>query len=59
VLPFGVASKKRNGGKGQLTTQILVQIRDELTPTREELGARLDQTNERLDAYALHFQRVR
>jgi hypothetical protein len=54
-----VASKKRNGGKGQLTTQILVQIRDELTPTREELGARLDQTNERLDAYALHFQRVR
>lgn len=33
----------------QLTTRILIEIRDEIRRTREDLNGRLDQTNERLD----------
>lgn len=32
-----------------LTTEILIQIRDELKSTREELSSRIDQTNSRLE----------
>ena len=32
-----------------LTTEILIQIRDELKSTREELSKRIDQTNDRLE----------
>lgn len=32
-----------------LTTEILIQIRDELRTTRTELSSRIDATNERLD----------
>ncbi|MBX3232875.1 MAG: hypothetical protein KIT84_42365 [Labilithrix sp.] len=32
-----------------LTTRILIEIRDEMRKTREELGSRIDKTNERLD----------
>jgi hypothetical protein len=35
--------------KKDLTTEILIQIRDELKSTRTELSARIDQTNSRLD----------
>lgn len=33
-----------------LTVEILRQIRDEIVATRTDLGARIDQTNTRLDA---------
>jgi chromosome segregation ATPase len=32
-----------------LTTQILLEIRDEIRTTRADLGARIDETNSRLD----------
>lgn len=32
-----MASKKRNGGPRDLTTEVLVQIRDEMRPMREDL----------------------
>jgi hypothetical protein len=51
-----MASKKRNGRSADLTTEVLVQIRDELHRTREqlsgglhELGDALQETNDRLD----------
>ncbi len=51
-----VATKKKNGGKAGLTTEILVQIRDELRRTRQDLSSELQDvkgalqvTNERLD----------
>lgn len=40
-----MASKKRNGEPRHLTTDILIQIRDEL----QKANARLDTTNERLE----------
>jgi hypothetical protein len=42
-----MASKKRAGSS--LTTEILVQIRDEMRATREHLGGRLSELNERVD----------
>lgn len=33
-----------------LTIQVLRQIRDEIVTTRTDLGARIDRTNERIDA---------
>jgi len=39
-----MASKKKNGGPLDLTTQVLIEIRDEVRRTND----RLDQTNERL-----------
>ena len=33
-----------------LTIQVLRQIRDEIVTTRNDLGARIDRTNERIDA---------
>lgn len=44
-------ARKRNGG-GDLATQLLMQIRDEVRKTNGRLGQtneRLGQTNERLD----------
>lgn len=32
-----------------LTVEVLIQIRDELKTTREQLSARIDETNSRLD----------
>jgi hypothetical protein len=32
-----------------ITVEILKQIRDEIRTTREDLGARIDQTNSRID----------
>jgi hypothetical protein len=40
-----MASRKKNGGPGDLSTQILIQIRDEMQKMREEQRA----TNDRLD----------
>ncbi len=47
-----MASKKKNGGAGDLSTQILLQIRDEMRAMHGEqrsTNERLDTTNERLD----------
>ena len=41
-----MASKRGNGGPADLTTRILVEIRDELRTTNAEVR----KTNERLDA---------
>ena len=41
-----------------LTTEILIQIRDELKTTREELSSRIDQTNSRLDQTNSRLERV-
>lgn len=35
--------------KKDLTTEVLIQIRDELKSTREELSARIDKTSFRLE----------
>jgi hypothetical protein len=35
-----------------LTTEILIEIRDEIRATRTELSSRIDQTNERLEQVA-------
>jgi hypothetical protein len=32
-----------------LTTEVLIQIRDEIKATRDDLGVRIDRTNARLD----------
>ena len=40
-------SSRKNGES--LTTKILLQIRDEIRNTRQELSARIDSTNQRLD----------
>ncbi|MBI2394096.1 MAG: hypothetical protein HYV09_31280 [Deltaproteobacteria bacterium] len=47
-----MAAKKRDGEPLDLTTKILVQIRDELKKTNERLdgmNARIESTNERLE----------
>ena len=47
-----MASKKKNGRPTSLSTQILVQIRDEMRRMREELGelkGEIGTTNERLE----------
>lgn len=41
-----------------LTTEILIQIRDELKSTREELSKRIDQTNSRLEQTNDRLERV-
>lgn len=41
-----------------LTTEVLIQIRDELRATRTELSARLDQTNARLDQSNIRLDRL-
>jgi len=47
--PDEMASKKRNGPTHDLNTTILLQIRDEMKATREELRGELHETNERLE----------
>jgi hypothetical protein len=42
----------------ELTTEILVQIRDEIRGMRTDLGARIDRTNERLDRSNERLDRV-
>ena len=51
-----MATKKRNGKVLDLTTRVLIEIRDEVRRTNERLetgfgqvNSRLDQTNERID----------
>ena len=41
-----------------LTTEILIQIRDELKSTREQLSSRIDQTNSRLDQANSRLEQV-
>ena len=54
-----VASRYSNDmAKKDLTTEILIQIRDELKSTREQLSSRIDETNSRLDGANTRLDRV-
>jgi chromosome segregation ATPase len=41
-----------------LTTRVLIEIRDEIKATRTELAARLDETNTRIDRTNQHLERL-
>jgi hypothetical protein len=41
-----------------LTTRVLIEIRDEIKATRTELTARIDETNARIDRTNQHLERL-